>query len=79
MRRDRLKRLEEKVMSGTAKGGITVFLSLILTCVCALAGGLLSGDTPFIPRRIRCLGWLGSAWFDYPHYNASILNFTGMV
>ncbi len=31
-----LKRLEEKVRSGTAKGGITVFLSLILTCVCAL-------------------------------------------
>ena len=37
------------------------------------------GDAPFIPRRIRCLGWLGSTWFDYSHYNASILNFTGMV
>lgn len=61
MRRDRLKRLEEKVMSGTAKGGITVFLSLILTCVCALAGGL------FESARTA-----GSGWYMQMALNSSL-------
>lgn len=56
-----LKRLEEKVRSGTAKGGITVFLSLILTCVCALAGGL------FESARMA-----GSGWYMQMALNSSL-------
>ena len=56
-----LKRLEEKVRSGTAKGGITVFLSLILTCVCALTGGL------FESARTA-----GSGWYMQMALNSSL-------